>query len=270
MDYDWLARFHPVIVDVVRRDVPFWESYSYRLLRERTRLSTLAVVTEGSGLYELNGETVPLEAGTVFQVFPYSHMLITTTAARPLSFYSVHFQAGVVDWDGGFAVKGERLPLPMAASYGARSGLAERFGELFELWQSKEAGYEWRAKLHLLQTIDLLLKLTPEGAEPSGEVVERAIRLMRERYREELDRDELAEAVSLSPAYFSTLFKKVTGFGPMQYLGKIRVDHAKTLLRTTDLSIAEVAQAVGFTDAFYFTRVFTKATGFSPRDYRKA
>lgn len=54
------------------------------------------------------------------------------------------------------------------------------------------------------------------------------------------------------------------------YVARLRVAEAKRLLRRRELSITEVAQAVGYGDYAYFSRVFKKLTGISPRQYREA
>ena len=69
-------------------------------------------------------------------------------------------------------------------------------------------------------------------------------------------------------SYFIKKFKALTGASPRRYLTLARVENAKTLLLNTDLSIAAVAKACGYTDQLYFSRVFKSATGQPPTAYR--
>ncbi len=80
--------------------------------------------------------------------------------------------------------------------------------------------------------------------------------------------DEVARAVSLSPPYFSRLFKKETDATFLDYLTHLRLDKAKQLLRDQSITIGEVARAVGYGEACYFSRVFKKHERLSPREYR--
>ena len=64
----------------------------------------------------------------------------------------------------------------------------------------------------------------------------------------------MAKIVQLSPFYFSRLFKQSTGLTPHQYLLKCRIEKAKQLLRTSNLSIAAIATEIGFADQSHFTR----------------
>lgn len=89
-------------------------------------------------------------------------------------------------------------------------------------------------------------------------------------FQQHISRESVAEHVSLSPGYLSIAFKKYIGLGIVAYMVKMRLDHAKYLLKSSKLPIREVSDACGFTDSFYFTRVFKKETGMNPRDYRNS
>lgn len=78
----------------------------------------------------------------------------------------------------------------------------------------------------------------------------------------------MAEIVHMSPYYFSRLFKQSTGFTPHQYLLKCRTNQAKQLLKTTNLSIADIAGQVGFVDQSHLNRHFKRHFGISPSQLR--
>ena len=80
---------------------------------------------------------------------------------------------------------------------------------------------------------------------------------------------ELAAAAGLSPAHYSCLFREHTGFAPIDYLIRLRVQHACRLLDTSTRSVNEIAAVVGYDDPYYFTRCFRRVMGRSPREYRK-
>jgi AraC family transcriptional regulator len=76
----------------------------------------------------------------------------------------------------------------------------------------------------------------------------------------------LADAVQLSHHHFSRVFKRLTGLAPHQYLISQRIKHARRLLIETSLSIAEVAQQVGFYDQSHFNYHFKRLVGVTPRE----
>lgn len=65
------------------------------------------------------------------------------------------------------------------------------------------------------------------------------------------------------------LFQKLTGSAPMEYLSRIRIEHAKTLLRRSDLKVIDIAFECGCSSSQYFANIFKQATGITPSQFRK-
>lgn len=85
----------------------------------------------------------------------------------------------------------------------------------------------------------------------------------------ELRLNELAALMHVSPAYFSTLFKKFNGVSPVEYIVHKRVQRAVEMIRTTSLNMTEVAMACGFNNGTNFYKAFHKVTGRTPASYRR-
>lgn len=92
---------------------------------------------------------------------------------------------------------------------------------------------------------------------------------MQRYFKETLTLEIVSGQVGLNPTYFSNLFKIETGQNFSEYLIEIRILNAKDLLTDTDISIADVADSVGYGDVKYFSKLFKKVTGLSPAEYRK-
>jgi AraC family transcriptional regulator len=84
----------------------------------------------------------------------------------------------------------------------------------------------------------------------------------------DLSLPEIAAQANLSPYHFARLFKQSTGLSPHQYVVRERVERSKGLLRGTDLSVGEVALAVGFANQSHFARRFRQLTGVAPSAFR--
>lgn len=83
--------------------------------------------------------------------------------------------------------------------------------------------------------------------------------------------NEAMHEFPLSPNYFRNIFKKDTGYTPLNYLTHKKIDYAKFLLecKNSRLTLKEIADMIGFDNEYYFSRVFKKITGKCPKEYRK-
>lgn len=82
--------------------------------------------------------------------------------------------------------------------------------------------------------------------------------------------DALAAVACMSRFHFSRLFRTSTGESPMQYVRRLRVERAKTLLAQGGLTMAEIAAAAGFFDQSHFSRCFKQIVGRTPSEYAHA
>ena len=92
---------------------------------------------------------------------------------------------------------------------------------------------------------------------------------IKDHFREEITRNQIADHIDLSPNYFSHLFVKAMGETFSSYLNRMRVDYAKKLLQKTEQPITQVAFESGFGSLCHFNQVFKKCEQCSPRMYRK-
>lgn len=92
---------------------------------------------------------------------------------------------------------------------------------------------------------------------------------LREHYSEKIVFETLAKEFGTSRSILFKKFKQYTGYTPISYLTDIRLTHAKFLLRTTALSIEQIATQTGFSDSGYFSQIFKKNTGITPLKFRK-
>ena len=92
---------------------------------------------------------------------------------------------------------------------------------------------------------------------------------MQEHLSEDVSLHILSEEFHLNSQYISQLFKNEIGVNFLTYLTNIRMEHAKKLLLSTSLSIAEVSEQSGYGDYRVFTKVFKKSEGITPSQYRR-
>jgi AraC family transcriptional regulator len=99
--------------------------------------------------------------------------------------------------------------------------------------------------------------------------VREAQAFMQENLHRDVDLLAIAREASLSPYYFSRAFTAFVGVPPYRYLIQLRMERAQELLRTSELTITQVCQHVGFNSLSHFTTTFHRHTGTTPTDYRR-
>ena len=98
--------------------------------------------------------------------------------------------------------------------------------------------------------------------------IERAVEAMGESLGRAMPLREMASRAGLSRPHFSCLFKKATGFSPVDYFNHLKARQACHLLDSTELAVGEVGERLGIDNPHYFSRMFSKIMGVSPRQYR--
>ena len=117
--------------------------------------------------------------------------------------------------------------------------------------------------------VHFLRTLQNNGAfEKEVTLVDEIIAYLAEHFSEDLDQKSVAQKFYVSRSYLSKLFKAKTGRGFNEYLNKIRIEQAKTALKTTTLPVTDIAFNCGFNDSNYFSKSFKKIEGVSPLNYR--
>lgn len=115
---------------------------------------------------------------------------------------------------------------------------------------------------HVFSTIEKQEDFTPPL------LLVKALDFMRSNLHRDLSRDEVARHAGISPSHFSRLLKERTGRSFTELLRQCRVDLACELLKDTENSLAQIADACGFCDQAYFTRVFQDVKGVPPGKFR--
>lgn len=131
----------------------------------------------------------------------------------------------------------------------------------------------------MIARLDAMPKAEPEAQEPSSGaataqagnyIVRQALDYMRQHCDEHLSLGDVADHVYVSQWHLSKLINRHVNQSFFDILGRMRVDRAKVLLKTTTLRVHEVAEQSGYSDLGHFSKSFKKITGMTPGEYRDA
>ena len=133
-----------------------------------------------------------------------------------------------------------------------------------------------RGRVPLARIVTLIRELVDEATAAAQlgrkthqeSLVEKALAFIGEGFQEDINLEDAAASVHVSPGYLSHLLKEATNATFTEHLTGLRIAAAKELLMKTDMMVSQVAAEVGYHDANYFSRVFKKETGCSPSAFR--
>ncbi len=145
------------------------------------------------------------------------------------------------------------------------------FQRLFKLHDDLPAGV-LRSLAMRSTVLDLMLALVETAQNPpdsaGNDRIMRLVAAMQRQPQDDYPIDRLAHEAALSPSQLTTRFKQITGLPPYKYLLTCRVRSAQTLLRTTDQTVTQIAQELGFSSSQHFAMQFRREFGISPSEWR--
>ncbi|WP_191013954.1 AraC family transcriptional regulator [Treponema zioleckii] len=99
--------------------------------------------------------------------------------------------------------------------------------------------------------------------------IKEAINFIEQRFMQDISVEDIAKLCDINRSYLTKIFKQSTGKSPKEFLIIYRMSKAQTLLRNTELSVADVGRAVGFNNQLNFSRAFKNFCGVSPSQWRE-
>ncbi|MDD6214592.1 MAG: AraC family transcriptional regulator [Firmicutes bacterium] len=151
-----------------------------------------------------------------------------------------------------------------------------RFSDgIFDEMKAKDDGKYYRVISMLCGFYGVILK-DSLYIESCGEISEASQKLkivlkyIREAYENPITLYDMSQIAGLSPKYFCTYFKRLTGKTPIDYLVTYRIERASRRLINTDDPVTDIALSTGFNDLSYFIKTFKNIKGVTPNTFRKA
>lgn len=124
---------------------------------------------------------------------------------------------------------------------------------------------------YIMQALsDILLRVSEQLniKKNNNKLFQSVLEYIRQNYYKDINRETVAREVFITPGYLSLLFKQELKTNFLEYLHKIRIDHACERLNNRSQKLSDIAHEVGYNDEKYFFQVFKKYTGMTPSQYR--
>jgi AraC-like DNA-binding protein len=246
-------------------------------------------VIDGAGIELINGVKHPMRPGTFTLVLPYEVHELHVSTGDSLKLLNCNIGLDVLF--GIFSHLGlskllmeadDRLP-PYVQLEDDEAKLMKSL--LDRMYHEFQGDASWKQALlgaYLIEALALFdrsrrnsckLELSGAGSgEGEGSASERiwqVIHYVHTHYKEDLSLADIAGRFHFSMSHLSELFKKYVGQGFVLFLHEVRIRHALGLLRSTEMSMSEIAYEVGFGSYKTFSRVFRELKGMTPMEFRK-
>ncbi len=228
----------------------------------------LILCTRGAGWVELGDTKYEVAAGQLIAILPNEAHRYGAAEHHPWTIYWCHAAGTAAERLGRILRQDAATPILEVGDQPRMVGLFEEIAN--ELSGGYGVNHLIPASMALAHLLGVAMADGRRHAAPSDTMlrVRQAINYMQQRREEHISIPEVAGMVNLSTSHFCAIFRKITGFPPLDYFIRLKVRRACELLDGTDFPVKRIAEELGFNDALYLSRVFRRIHGVSPTEYR--
>ncbi|MWV47223.1 helix-turn-helix domain-containing protein [Paenibacillus sp. HJL G12] len=267
------ASEHPLVRPLYVTDTGYFPRalHHYRERPAGSEAYIMIYCMEGEGWYRLNGgrkqEVLQGQAVVIPAHTPHEY---ASSEEHPWSIYWWHMKGEHVQaFFEGFGSDAGPVSLPLEK--------ARQLGELFhEGYALLEQGYTLSHIIYVSQLAGHLAailrhsRLQPQtgGSQHGKHDITQTVRYMMDHLERSVTLKELAAQANVSVPHFTQRFKEATGYSPIDYYLRLKIQLACRHLDLTEQSVKEISHRLGFQDPYYFSRLFKKVMGKPPTEYR--
>lgn len=228
------------------------------------------IVLEGEGYYSINDQKYYLKKGQGFVIPPGVSTFYQADEKNPWSYVWLGLSGDLVEYYlKEIGVGKEHLAFKV-------ENLNSFKGIIFETlsYDQDNLVSELSRQIQVYKFLELLLRSAgylKEGiiTKKMNPFVRQAIEIIRENAYQKLSVKDIAARLSIHENYLSRLFKSDMGISIKEYISEIKLSIANDLLSSSEYSIQEISDKIGFSTVQSFSKAFKKANGVSPGVYRK-
>ena len=237
----------------------------------------ISIILQGESLYLIDNEWRTVRSGDILLFNPG----VDHAEKQLLNTYSHQLHIGIRNFKlHGLAQNHFPTTQSLLSMQDSQLKIFDKAWQLIEEFNQQQTNFNLMGKALVMEMMILILRSLEKKERLSDEtqasqndrmhqVVQLIMTYMENNYAKDISIEQLATLYYVSPTYLSKIFKDLTGFSPINYLIQIRLKKAHELLTTDDLTVKEVAKAVGYEDAYHFSKSFKKHFGTSPSLVKK-
>jgi AraC-like DNA-binding protein len=225
---------------------------------------------QGFGWCEIAGHNHPVGAGDLLVVPPEVPHIYGARGGEPWTIFWFHAQGALIQaYLYELGVSSERPVIHIGEEFRVRA-LFEEALEIIEHGYTKLLLFCASQTLTHLITVLIREHRRASHKQPSvRQQIAQTIAYMRQHLNQSLRLDALAAIANLSRSHYVELFKQQSGYAPIDYFIRLRMQRACRLLDMTEMSVKAIASELGYEDPLYFSRLFRKVNEISPIEYRR-
>jgi len=235
----------------------------WRIWETQIRGAELTYIIKGGARYTVNDVEYELESGDLLYLTEGDIVEAVTHPQHPMWCFTVAFTVRYLTKKASAAAI--RDLFATVSHVRLHQDVVNMFRELTVSWTEQQHGYVIKTQALFMLILCRLSEIIHDSKSSGGDYrISRVTRYIAKHYAEKLTVKELAQQINLSEVYLGHLFKTETGMTVHQYMTKVRVRNAETLLQDGRYKIHEVAELCGFSDIFHFYKSFKALRGFPP------
>ncbi|HHV13153.1 MAG TPA: AraC family transcriptional regulator [Clostridiales bacterium] len=245
----------------------------------------ISYVESGSGSYFVNGRQYEMEAGDMIifnHVEPHGWLVESEEMLMTVMVFSTELVSNLnYDYLKPFVERGSNFKNKIDREELLTSDIVHMVKEIYNEHQAQKQGHRLLILADMLRILTLLIRYYQKDLEPGRTTetltdkkynmkrLEEAFHYINSHYTEKITLKEVAESVFMSENYFSFYFKKITDTSFMDYVTGLRLKRVNELMKTTDMSMYEIAMESGFHNMANFYRIYKKHVGALPTRRRE-
>lgn len=275
----------PIALRTIQGDQGIQHEGDLTDIRHTHDFSELIIITAGGGEHWINGVTYPVTAGDIFLIQGNSEHYFEKR--HHLEMYNIMFDDSYLKdhLHSLRSLSGFNAFFLFEPTYRRSHKFKSRLHispetmrplktELQRMTDEMKEGHPGSDLILLAKALEIFVFISREYSSIKNPMARslcqlgELISLLEKRYREHWTISRISRIAAMAPSTLLPVFKKVTGYSPIDYLLHVRLAKAAEMLLKSQSTVSEIAQDCGFADSNYFSRQFKKVYSLSPREYR--